>query len=161
MQLRNTIINTQADLEALAGTVEHAEFMQLLEGSLWLIQRDDINRRFVALEDNSVIARFGLTRADFPNAQPPELPTWTPPPSEVPQVVSPLQANIALIQSGQMADLAAYLNDPATDPLLRVAWDKASEFRRESPTVLAVADALGWGSSDLDTLFIEAAKIQA
>lgn len=160
MQLHNTIINTQADLEALAGTVEHAEFMALLEGSLWLIQRDDINRRFVAIEDNSVIARFGLTRADFPNAKPPELPTWTPPPSDVPQVVSPLQAILALKQANKLTEIEAYLNDPATDPVKKLAWDKAVEFKRESPLLLEIANAVGIGSSDLDALFIAAASIE-
>jgi len=160
MQLQNTIINTQADLEALAGTVEHAEFMQLLEGSLWLIQRDDINRRFVALEDNSVIARFGLTRADFPHAKPPDLPVWTPPPSEVPQIVSPLQATIALSNAGKLEAVEAYLDAPTTDPIMKLAWNKAIEFKRTSTLLIDVADAVGLGSSDLDALFIAASKIE-
>jgi len=161
MNLGTTIINSREDLDALEGTVEHAEFMKLLEGSLWLIVRDDINRRFVALEDNSVIEKFGFTRADFPNAQPPELPEWTPPPSTIPTVVSPLQGNVALIQTGKMDAVQALLNDPATDPMIKVVWDKASQFRRDSPTLQAVAQKLNWSESDLDALFELAATINA
>lgn len=159
MSLATTIINTREDLDALEGTVEHAEFMQLLEGSLWLIQRDDANRRFVAIEDNSVIDRFGLTRADFPNAQPPTLPTWTPPPSEVPQSVSPLQAKAVLLQEGSLNAVEAYVNS-STDPLVKLAWTNAIEYRRESPMLLSIAAGMGWSDSDLDLLFIEAAKIE-
>ena len=159
MSLATTIINTREDLDALEGTVEYAEFMALLEGSLWLIQRDDVNRRFVATEDNSIISRFGLTRADFPGAKPPELPAWTPPPSDVPQAVSPLQAKAVLLQQGTLATVESYV-DAATDPLVKLAWTTAIEFRRESPLLLEIAQGLGWSSSDLDDLFIQAAKIE-
>lgn len=160
MSLATTIINTREDLDALEGTVEYAEFMALLEGSLWLIQRDDVNRRFVAIEDNSVIDRFEFTRSDFPNAKPPILPEWTPPPSDVPQIVSPLQATIALSNAGKLDDVEAYLNASTTDPIKKLAWNKATEFKRTSPLLLDVADAIGLGSSDLDTLFIAASKIE-
>lgn len=159
MSLATTIINTRADLDALEGTVEYAEFMALLEGSLWLIQRDDVNRRFVAIEDNSVISRFGLTRADFPGAKPPELPAWTPPPSDVPQAVSPLQAKAALLNHGKLDEVETYV-ETSTDPLVYLAWTSAIEFKRESPMLISIANALSWGSSDLDALFIEASKIQ-
>lgn len=160
MSLATTIINTRADLDALEGTVEYAEFMALLEGSLWLIQRDDLNRRFVAIEDNITIERFQFSRADFPDAQPPALPEWTPPPSDVPQVVSPLQAILVLKQANKLTEIEAYLNDPATDPVKKLAWDKAVEFKRESPLLLEIANAVGIGSSDLDALFIAAASIE-
>lgn len=154
------IINDRDDLDALEGTVEHAEFMTLLEGSMWLILRDDVNRRFVAIEDDTVISRFGFVRADFPNAVPPELPVWTPPPSDVPQSVSPLQAQLALMEVGKLDEIETFLNNPETDLRIRLAWNKASEFRRDSPTLLAVTDVLGWGSSDVDALFVQAAAIQ-
>jgi hypothetical protein len=158
--LSTTIINTRDDLDALIDTPVHAEFMALLEGSLWLIQRDDVNRRFVAIEDDTTIERFQFTRADFPDAQPPALPEWTPPPSDVPQIVSPLQAMLALKHANKLDDVEAYLNDPATDPIKKLAWEKAVEFKRESPLLLEIAEAVGLGSSDLDALFIDAASIE-
>ena len=160
MNLGNTIINSREDLDALEGTVEHAEFMTLLEGSMYLVQRDDINRRFVAIEDNSIIEKFGFTRADFPNAQPPELPIWTPPPSDVPQAVSPLQAKAVLLQQGSLAAVEAYV-ESSTDPLVKLAWTNAIECRRPSPMVAGIASALGWTDEQLDDLFIAAAKITA
>lgn len=134
--------------------------MTLLKGSLWLIQRDDVNRRFIAIEDDTTIERFQFTRADFPDAQPPSLPEWTPPPSDVPQIVSPLQAMLALKQANKLDDVEAYLNDSTTDPIKKLAWEKAVEFKRESPLLLEIADAVGLGSSELDALFIAAASIE-
>jgi hypothetical protein len=39
------------------------------------------------------------------------------------------------------------------------AWDRAQEWRRDSPTILSLATALGLSEDDLDALFIEAAGV--
>lgn len=154
------IINDRADLDALEGTLEHEEFMNLIEASMWLIQRDDDNQCFVAIEDNTTLNRFGFVRADFPNAVPPELPAWTPPSSKVPKSVSPLQAQLALMEAGNLDEIEAYLKDSATDPRIVLAWNKASEFRRDSPTLLHVVSILNWTEAQIDALFTRAAEIQ-
>jgi hypothetical protein len=67
---------------------------------------------------------------------------------------------LALKHANKLDDVEAYLNDPATDPIKKLAWEKAVEFKRESPLLLEIAEAVGLGSSDLDALFIDAASIE-
>ena len=78
--LSNTVINTRADLDAIAGTPEHAEFMQFLKGSM--TRKQDVAVRpdgygqpeyegevippvWQDVEDLSTITAFGFTKADF------------------------------------------------------------------------------------------------
>ena len=65
-------INTQEDLNAIAGTSEYEQFMASLRGSLFNIYKD--NDKWFADESNDVIERFGLTRADFDPIEQPVLP---------------------------------------------------------------------------------------
>lgn len=82
-----TIINTRADLDAIEGMPEHAAFMGMLAGSLWRLEKDDEAGQWLAVPDDSTIARFGFVRADFPNALPPDMPEYVPP---VPWAPDPL-----------------------------------------------------------------------
>ena len=70
--------------------------------------------------------------------------------------VDPIQAREAIRRAGFLPQVEALINDPATDPLVKAAWEYALVFKRQSPTILAVADALGWTSEQLDDLFIVA-----
>lgn len=74
--MESVVINTRADLDAIAGTPAHAAFMASLAATLWRIERDDEAGAWVAVEDDSTISRFGFTRADFPNVAPPPLPAY-------------------------------------------------------------------------------------
>lgn len=80
MQLNKIIINTRADLDAIAGTPEHAEFMQSLKGSMtrkqdFQVYPDGYNQPgyegpklepiWEDVEDLSTIQRFGFTKSDF------------------------------------------------------------------------------------------------
>ncbi len=76
--MASAVINTRADLDAIAGTPEHMDSMAILSGSLFQLEKDDILQTWKAVEDNSTIERFGFTRADFPNAVAPELPVYVP-----------------------------------------------------------------------------------
>lgn len=79
----------------------------------------------------------------------------------VPQVVSKFQAKAALRGAGLLAQVEQMMADPAADPLAVLAWADAQEFRRNSPTVLAMGAALGLDAAALDALFITAAGIEA
>lgn len=81
---------------------------------------------------------------------------WGPIPVEVPQSVSRFQARAALHQSGKLAEVETAIAE--SDVITQMAWQGAQEFRRNSPTILALGDQLGL---DLDALFIAAAQIQA
>lgn len=78
--LHKTIINTRADLDAITGTPEHAEFMQFLKGSM--TRKQDVAERpegygqpeyegeaippvWQDVEDLSTIQAFGFAKADF------------------------------------------------------------------------------------------------
>lgn len=84
-----------------------------------------------------------------------------PPPPGPPQVVSRFQARAALHLAGLLTAVEALMADPATDPLARLAWTDAQEFRRTSPTLVAMAAALSLTDAQLDQLFITAAGIEA
>ena len=74
------IINTREDLDAIAGTPEHQEFMKFLAGSINRkhdsqnypanynqpdYEGETLNPIWVNVEDLSVIEHFGFTKADF------------------------------------------------------------------------------------------------
>ena len=85
----------------------------------------------------------------------------TPAPAPVPQVVSRFQARAALHLAGLLEQVNAMMADPATPMLARLAWQDALEFRRQSPTVLAMAAALNLTDAQIDELFTTAAAIEA
>jgi hypothetical protein len=75
-----TIINTREDLDAIIGTPEHEQFMQLLKGSMTRKQNiqvypegynqpdyqgEKLEPIWTDVEDLSMIERFGFTKADF------------------------------------------------------------------------------------------------
>lgn len=84
-----------------------------------------------------------------------------PPPPGPPQVVSRFQARAALHLAGLLPQVEALMADPQTDTLARLAWTDAQEFRRTSPTLLAMASALSLTDEQLDQLFVTAAGIEA
>ena len=81
-----------------------------------------------------------------------------PPP---PQVVSRFQARAALHLAGLLTTVEALMAAPETDMLARLAWADATEFRRDSPTLVAMAAALSLTDEQLDQLFITAAGLVA
>ena len=139
--MTSLIVNSAEDLAALEGTVQYTEFLTLLEGSLWRVERDDAAQTFVAIEDSSTIERYGLTREDFPSAQPPALPEWTPLPPVV-HTCSPWQIRKALHDLGlrqAVEDAVA----ASTDATLRDGWAYATAFRSDDPFVIAMGESLG------------------
>lgn len=80
MALLSIVINSREDLDSLAGTPRHAEFISLLKGSM--VQRrnqadypegygqsgytgPEVAADWVDVEDLSTIERFGFTRAEM------------------------------------------------------------------------------------------------
>lgn len=80
--MQSAFINTRADLDALADTPEHAQFMAILGGSIYRLEKDDEAKTWKVVEDTAMIERFDFTRADFADVQPPELPEYIAPPSK-------------------------------------------------------------------------------
>lgn len=84
-------INTRADLDALQGTKEHDQFMQSLRGTLFVVQKDDELKKWVAVENNDTIEQFGFTRADFEPIEQPSLPEYKADNSETLQRIAELK----------------------------------------------------------------------
>lgn len=76
----------------------------------------------------------------------------------VPQVVSRLQARLALLHAGKLAEAEAAIT-AAADPALAIYWADTSAFHRDHPRMLAIAQSLGWTGDQLDALFTAAAEI--
>lgn len=74
-------------------------------------------------------------------------------------VVSRFQARAALHMAGLLEQVEAALAD--ADPLARIAWADAQEFRRLSPTMTTLGAALGLTDTQIDALFDQAAQISA
>lgn len=76
------IMTTRADLDAIKGTPAHAQFMASLAGTIFRAEKDDEAKCWRTVEDTTMIERFGFTRADFHDAEPPALPEYIVPPAE-------------------------------------------------------------------------------
>lgn len=77
----------------------------------------------------------------------------------VPAEVSRFQARAALLIAGYLPTVEATIS--AADPLTQLAWADAQVFRRNSPTIAALAAAIGLTESQIDALFVQAAQIEA
>jgi len=156
-----TIINTREDLDAIQGTPEHAAFVAALAGTLWRLEKDDIAGAWKATPDESTVARFGLTLADFPGAVASALPVYVPPPSEIPQIVSMRQARLALLGAGLLANVNAAVAGMtgAAGDAARIEFEYAQEVRRDSALVQSLVAGLGLTAAQLDALFIAGAAL--
>ena len=78
--LKTIIINSREDLDSVAGTKEHADFMQMLKGSMKRkvdtqtypedynkpgYEGDKLEPIWQEVEDLSTIERFGFKKEDF------------------------------------------------------------------------------------------------
>lgn len=158
--MESTAINTRADLDLLASTPAHAAFMAMLAGTLWRIELDAGTQAWAAVADDTIVARYGLTRADFPDATPPELPEVVAQAVSVP-AVTPRQARLALLAAGKLAavDAALAAMPGAAGEAARITWEFALEIRRDDPLIVSMAGALGLSDEALDGLFAQAAGL--
>lgn len=159
-----TVINSREDLDAIEGSPLHAEFMGMLKGSIYRIEKDDVNKTWVAVKDSTLIKQFGFVLKDFPDAKAPDLPEWIPPPSKIPQVVSMRQARLALLNAGLLplvTEAIGILEDTQGDAgkAASIEWEYAQEVRRDSALVTNIAKAISLTEDQLDSLFTEAAAL--
>ncbi len=80
-------------------------------------------------------------------------------PPIVPQEVSSAQAMCALLAAGLLDDVESMMAHPDTPRIHKIAWNKAQTFRRDSPTMLALAAQFGMTETELDSLFIYAGNV--
>jgi len=72
------LINTRSDLEAIAGTHEFDEFINLLKGSIYRLERDDVAQVWRVITDTSSIERYGFKLENFADVLPPQVPEYIP-----------------------------------------------------------------------------------
>lgn len=81
----------------------------------------------------------------------------------VPVQVTRAQGKAALITTGlwqQVIDYVEGIEDQTEKALALVALNDTTHWRRDSPTLQAIAGALGITSEQMDDLFIQAAAIE-
>ena len=86
------------------------------------------------------------------------LKTATPP---IPVQVNKFQAKVALLNAGLLDQVEALMIAPETNPIAKLAWTEVSDFRRDSPILLAIASQLSLTDEQIDNLFVAASKITA
>ena len=74
--------------------------------------------------------------------------------------VTRFQALAAMHGAGILTQVQTIIDNPLTDPLVKLAWDNALEFKRTSPAILQLAQTLGLTDEQLDTLFTTAKGIE-
>lgn len=157
-----TSINTRADLDALAGTPEHAAFMSALAGTLYRFEKDDSTKTWKVVQDVNGIERFGFALDDFANVAAPAPPLYVAPETVVPDSVEMVQARLALLGVGVTALAVEAVMSKMPEPdrsVARIEWEFRPRVRRNSALVLAVSAALNLTPAQVDDLFVAAAKL--
>lgn len=85
---------------------------------------------------------------------------WVAPPPYIPQQITPYQGKAQLLTEGMLSDVEAIVST-STDPYLKLAWNNAIMWERQSPMIASVAAAMGMTDAEVDDLFVAAAQIQA
>jgi hypothetical protein len=80
-----------------------------------------------------------------------------PPAPTVPQVVSPKQARIALLNAGLLDQVQAAVD--AAGGATKIAWEYATEISRTDPLIETLAQSLQLTDAQVDQLFTAAAQI--
>ncbi|MFI3199854.1 MAG: hypothetical protein QX196_16195 [Methylococcaceae bacterium] len=70
------LINTRSDLDAIAGTAEYDAFINILKGSIYRLERDEIAKKWQIITDVATLEKFGFTLADFNDVALPEVPEF-------------------------------------------------------------------------------------
>ena len=71
----------------------------------------------------------------------------------VPSEISNIQAYAAIKHFGLLPTVMTYMNSLPADDLIRITWEKATVFKRTSPTLLLLAEELELTSEQVDDMF--------
>lgn len=83
--------------------------------------------------------------------------TWDIVSADVPNIISPRQCRLLLLEQGFLADVDAMIAQQ--QEATRITWEYALEFRRDDPLLNQLAVALGLDEAQIDQFFIAAAQL--
>lgn len=75
----------------------------------------------------------------------------------IPRSVTPRQVRLMLLQQELLNEVEAMV--AAQDEATQISWQYASEFYRNDPLLLSLAQSLGLTSEQIDDFFIAAARL--
>ena len=147
------IINNRSDIESLSFE-DRTQFMNLLAGSVWKLQRDDENQRWILIEDLSTITKYGISMGELSDIPKPDIPEWKPLPDPRESIqCTALQGLLALDQSGLASAYQTWADDSSRTFAEKAFITRAQTWRRMDPILLSAAVALGLTEQQLDELF--------
>jgi hypothetical protein len=120
--------------------------------------------RYALIDPNGVTQN--IIAVDIPAAYPleegwtlgdPDLHPMLVQPAPVPSSVSPRQLKLALLASGQLDQIEAFV--ASADKSVQISWEYTTEFQRDNPLLNQMAAAFGMTSDQVDTLFRAAANL--
>lgn len=106
--------------------------------------------------EHALIERIVAVGGQFTVAPAPEV-KEPPPPPRVPPSVTGLQARLALLGAGVLADVEAWV--AAQGPEVQIRWQHARSFDRASPFIEQARVSLRLTEAQMDDLFIAAAQL--
>jgi len=75
---------------------------------------------------------------------------------EVPKVLTPRQARLALLGAGLLDDIELMIS---TNQALGIWWEYSLDIRRDHPELIAAAQSLNLTEAQIDQLFIDGSKL--
>lgn len=73
--------------------------------------------------------------------------------------ITPFQAKVVLYQSGLLDTVNTMMSAPEADPLAKLAWENAIEFKRLDANIVALGAAIGLTEEQIDQMFVTGATI--
>ena len=108
-------------------------------------------------DPSDLSAAFDVAELHAALAADPNTLEYVAPPPVVPQSVTPRQVRLLLLSHGLLSQVNTLM---AQQPeAAQIAWEYASEFRRDDPLLLSLAASLSLTEQQLDEFFIAAAAI--
>jgi hypothetical protein len=86
----------------------------------------------------------------------PSYPTPSPTTEPIPQSITPRQARLKLLEADLLDNLEAVIT---TNRAWQIEWEYATEVKRDSPLIDAVASEASLTSDQIDQMFIEASEL--
>jgi len=60
---------------------------------------------------------------------------------------------LGLLEMGELDNVQALMDDPATDPRIKIMYEDSGRFERMHPDLLQLAEVMGYTEEQLDELF--------